>query len=126
MNNPSKLYSVLNNRCPRCHKGHFFKTDHAYDLKNFDKMNADCNHCGESFIQEPGFYFGAMYMSYACYVVLTAIFFGGYALWPTLNMYYVLGTLFTLMFILWPLFFRWGRLGWINVFVSFDAKAAAN
>jgi len=33
-------------------------------------MNATCDHCEASFEPEPGFYFGAMYVSYAFTIAL--------------------------------------------------------
>lgn len=37
-------------------------------------MHAQCPKCGQNFIPEPGFYFGAMYFSYAINVALMTTF----------------------------------------------------
>ena len=78
----SKLYSILNNKCPHCHEGNFWETRNPYDLKRFSKMNNRCPVCNEDFKREPGYYFGATYVSYALtvafgvamYIILSVIF----------------------------------------------------
>lgn len=42
----------------------------AWDLKNFSRMNAHCPACGVALEPEPGFYFGAMFVSYAINVAI--------------------------------------------------------
>jgi uncharacterized protein (DUF983 family) len=118
----SKLYSIFFNKCPRCHEGRFFKTNNPYDLKQFQKMNEHCSHCGESLMREPGFYIGAMYVSYAISVVLTALFFFGFIIGLDLPIYPVLGLLALIIIILMPVSFRLSRLTWINIFVSYKKK----
>lgn len=51
-------------KCPRCQTGNMFKHK-ALNLKGFMDMNETCNHCGLRFEIEPGFFWGAMYVSYA-------------------------------------------------------------
>ena len=56
-----------------------------YPLKDFTKfseMNETCSSCGAPFTPEPGFYFGAMYVSYAFTI---AIFF---AVWFVLRLFF--------------------------------------
>jgi uncharacterized protein (DUF983 family) len=114
----SKLYSILFNKCPRCHEGQFFKTNSWISWRNYDQMNPHCEVCGESFEREPGFYFGAMFMSYALYVALVAVCFFGLVMLLNFNTTYVLASLVLIIVALQPAFFRLGRLLWINVFVS--------
>jgi uncharacterized protein (DUF983 family) len=117
-----KLYSIAHNRCPKCHQGHFFETDNPYNLKKFDRMHAQCSACDESFIPEPGYYYGAMYMSYAISVAVilpTLVVCIGYL---KFNIYYVLGGLIPILLALTPLSFRLARLLWINIFVNYDRE----
>ena len=117
----TKLYSVLKNKCPRCHQGNFFETNDPYDLKNFSRMNARCPLCNEDFQREPGYYFGATYVSYG----LTVGF--GIALFVLFCVVFNFETIpflliFTaLLILLLPLFYRFARLIWINLFVNFKA-----
>lgn len=118
-----RLYSVLFNKCPKCHKGNFFKNNSAYKkLNEFDKMHDHCPVCNESYIRETGFYVGAMYASYG----LTVLY--GLALFALLVVLLKIDILFYLilfsvsLFILLPWIYRKSRLIWINLFVKFDKK----
>jgi hypothetical protein len=44
------------------------------------KMHHTCPRCGQNFMPEPGFYFGAMYFSYAINVAMMFIFGVGFEL----------------------------------------------
>jgi uncharacterized protein (DUF983 family) len=115
----TKLYSILNNKCPQCHKGNFWETGNPYDLKRFSKMNNRCPVCNEDFKREPGYYFGATYVSYG----MTVAF--GIALYIILAGIYNIDTIsFLIIFsallvILMPVFYRSARLVWINFFVPY-------
>ncbi|HCM74790.1 MAG TPA: DUF983 domain-containing protein [Cytophagales bacterium] len=63
--------ALCSGKCPKCRKGDIFKTS-LFDLSGFWKMNNNCTQCGVSFEPEPGFYFGAMFVSYALSVALFA------------------------------------------------------
>jgi uncharacterized protein (DUF983 family) len=120
MKKGSRLYSVFYNKCPKCQEGDFFVSKHAYDLKNFTKMNARCAVCDESFDPEPGFYFGAMYFSYAINVaVMVVVWVVCELLFPDISVWWTV--LFTIItgLVLTPLTFRWSRLAWINLFVKY-------
>jgi len=56
-------------KCPRCQEGDIFKYPFVQVLK-FSAMNTHCSKCGASFTPEPGFYFGALFVSYAFNVAL--------------------------------------------------------
>lgn len=116
----TKLYSILNNKCPHCHKGDFFKTSNPYNLNKFSRMNSRCSLCNEDFQREPGYYFGATYVSYGLTVgfgivlfILLCVIFDVEAI-PFLLIYSAL------LIILLPLFYRYARLIWINFFVNYE------
>lgn len=121
----SKAYSIVTNTCPKCNEGAFFKTNNPYDLKNFDKLNEHCKYCGESFLREPGFYIGAMYVSYALSVAITVIAFVGFVILLNVDIYYVLAGLIPAIVLLLPVLFRTARIIWINIFVKYDPEKAA-
>ena len=87
-------------------------------------MHPQCEVCGESFEREPGFYFGGMYGSYALYTAVIAVVFVSCVVLLGINIFYVLAILVPVLIISQPVFFRWGRLLWINVFVNYDPEAA--
>ena len=45
----TKLYSILNNKCPKCCIGDFYKDKNVYNLKTFVDTPDKCPHCGESY-----------------------------------------------------------------------------
>jgi uncharacterized protein (DUF983 family) len=56
------LVSVLQERCPNCGKGHVFKQN--ISLLQLPVMNESCEKCKYHFDREPGYFLGAMYLSY--------------------------------------------------------------
>lgn len=119
MNKKSKLYSIVHETCPRCHEGKVFKYKSAYQSLSFGKLNDHCSYCGQSFDPEPGFYQGAMYVSYAF----------------SLGLSFTIGLLMTFLFnasiwqvglvllivlvVLLPPLFRISRMVWLNLFVHY-------
>jgi uncharacterized protein (DUF983 family) len=99
-------------------KGNFF-----HPLR-FHKMHKNCQLCGQSFEPEPGFYFGAMFVSYG---VNTALFIGVWVLLTLLVEDYSLTTLLVLLavtvIIFLPLTYRLSRSIWIAIFVRFQRDA---
>ncbi|MFN4144808.1 MAG: DUF983 domain-containing protein [Runella sp.] len=114
----TKLYSILFNKCPRCHEGDFFVSNHAF-TKKFDEMHKVCPVCGERYTPEPGFYFGAAYVSYALNVAFIVTSFiayvGFYGGDPIRLLYFVIPGVILLL----PLFYRLARRIWINFFVKY-------
>ena len=56
------MSSIWNYKCPKCRKGDLFIK--PFDIKNPLNMHDKCSHCGQNFLPEPGYYFGAMFISY--------------------------------------------------------------
>lgn len=54
---------MWNNKCPQCRKGDLYKK--PFQFSNPLDMYEKCAECGLDFNPEPGFYFGAMIISYA-------------------------------------------------------------
>lgn len=68
----SSILALLDLRCPRCHQGQLFSHP-AYHLTRFAHMPENCPVCQQAFEPEPGFYFGAMFVSYAFSVAIFVI-----------------------------------------------------
>ncbi|MDG1260115.1 MAG: DUF983 domain-containing protein [Flavobacteriales bacterium] len=124
-----KMYSILRFKCPKCHEGDLFEEKNAYKFKSLINMPSHCPKCQENYLREPGFYFGAAYVSYgltialfvAVYVALitfNALGWIEYSL--TTHPATLLITLFTLLILLLPLIARLSRSIWINMFVKYD------
>lgn len=54
--------SIWNYKCPRCRKGNLFTK--PFVLSKPLNMNQRCSECNLNFEPEPGYYFGAMFISY--------------------------------------------------------------
>ena len=69
--NLSMVKSILRQRCPRCRAGGIFR----YSIfRGFPKMHDRCPVCDLKFEREPGYFLGAMYVSYALGVMIVALF----------------------------------------------------
>lgn len=122
MKKGTKLYSILNLKCPRCHEGDLFLTKNAYSVSNIDKMPDACPICGEKYWPEPGFYYGAMYVSYALTIALSvAVFVAMIVLWH-FDVAWYLGLNATLIILFFPPIFRFSRAIWFNFFVKYRSK----
>lgn len=118
----TKFYSILNNKCPRCHEGNFFETDNPYNLKKFARMYPHCSVCKEDFKRETGFYFGSAYVSYALTVGFGIVLYLLLCTWLKMETLPFLITFTVLLIILMPVFYRYSRLIWIHLFVRSRVK----
>lgn len=127
----TKLYSIFTFTCPRCQEGKFFENKATY-ASGFTKLNKRCEVCGENFEREPGFYFGAAYVSYALTVAIWV------ALYVALTVFDLIGLMefdffddgflllilgIILLVALLPLLYRLSRAIWINFFVKYREDA---
>src|SRR5680860_733066 len=60
----TKLYSILFNKCPRCHDGDFMKEKNMFKLHKAFQMHEYCSKCGLKYMMEPSFFYVAMYVNY--------------------------------------------------------------
>ncbi|WP_298526239.1 DUF983 domain-containing protein [uncultured Christiangramia sp.] len=56
---------VIKGKCPNCKKADIFETKGNIILFRMPKMNERCEKCNFKFEKETGFFFGAMFVSYA-------------------------------------------------------------
>src|ERR1700753_3123859 len=119
----SKFYSILNNKCPRCHEGSFFETNNPYDLKKFARMNSNCPVCHEDFKRETGFYFGSAYVSYALTVGFGIALYLLLCTWSKMETLPFLIMFTTLLIFLMPICYRYSRIIWIHLFVRSKANS---
>lgn len=50
--------------CPNCSKGKVFEDKGGFFRLKLPKMHKNCAVCGYKFEKEPGYFYGAMYVSY--------------------------------------------------------------
>ena len=63
MKKTSSWYALIHGKCPSCRRGAIF-TGSLYGL-NIQRTNYNCSHCNQRFEIEPGYFYAAMYVSYA-------------------------------------------------------------
>jgi len=120
----SKLQSITRCTCPKCQRGKMFEQGTLYHPKKFSEMNSGCSNCGQSFMPEPGFYFGAMFISYAFNTVLfifTWIFTA--LVMEEISISYMLGIIIGLVVILLPITYRLSRSVWIHIFIKYKGNS---
>jgi uncharacterized protein (DUF983 family) len=101
-------------RCPRCGEGAVFK--HPLLSLHFADMHDACTNCQATYQPEPGFYFGAMFVSYAITVALMVA--SSTVLWlffdASTNAHIVTFIVVTILFS--PFSYRCSRLLWLYWF----------
>lgn len=114
-----RFYSILHWKCPKCHGGDLFSNANPYNLSHLADMPNKCGECGQRFLLEPGFYYGAMYVSYALTVAVSvAVFVAMSVLWHFDVLWYLGLNALTLLLV-FPWIFRTSRAVWLNLFVSY-------
>jgi len=119
----SKINSIVFGLCPKCQSECMYVKRNPYFGKLF-KMHENCSVCGTKYKIEPSFFYGAMYVSYALGVALAiAVFLISKMVFKhelLQSFFAIIGALILLM----PLLIRLSRNIWINMFISFDARAS--
>lgn len=119
------LSALLQGRCPHCREGKMFKQ--GVLSIHFADMHSGCPHCGTTFMPEPGFYIGAMYISYAFNIVLLVAFgVGLYTLTDAPEWVYILSIISaSIVFI--PFSFRYSRILFLHAFggISYNPKSSS-
>jgi uncharacterized protein (DUF983 family) len=100
------VWSLIRQRCPRCHVGRVFRGSIA--------MNDPCPQCGLVFQREEGYFLGAMYVSYGLSVLVIGVFYWTLlTIWPRLGALPVLAAIVILYAPLVPIVFRYSRVIWM-------------
>ena len=121
----TKLYSILNFKCPHCHEGDFFVA-HPYNLKRVGDLHERCSECNGRFTIEPGFYYGAMYVSYAMGSALAvSIWVAFLVLAPDAPLPLIIGVVSVAMIGVGPLFYALSKIIWANMFLNFKGAKEA-
>ncbi|MFK7978897.1 MAG: DUF983 domain-containing protein [Saprospiraceae bacterium] len=119
----NKLYSILNLKCPRCHEGDLFHTS-TWSFQDITGMPDNCPNCQQNYMPEPGFYYGAMFISYIFWGFFCVIFGGTCIMglgWSVNKTTLVLLGISAIFFV-W--LFRTSRAAWFNAVVHYDTKFA--
>lgn len=91
----------------------------------FADMHRNCPCCGQAFEPEPGFYYGAMYVSFAFNVaifIVSLFILSQFVEKITLAM--MIGVVAVVVVGLLPVIFRWSRSLYIHIFVRYEGPCS--
>lgn len=115
----NKAYAIFNFKCPRCMEGNQYPT---FSFPTAFKMEDKCSHCEQTYLPEPGFYYGAMFISYILSgfysLGFVAVCIFGFGL--SANQSFLI-LLFTLI-VMFIYIFRISRSIWLCLMVKYDKK----
>lgn len=116
-------YPILNKKCPRCHEGELYPYS-AVEVSNAFTMHERCPKCNLKYEREPGFWYGAMFVSYILSgfymlsVFAIAFFLFDLNIRNSMIVVILVGALsFTFMF-------RIARSIWLGALVRYDSNKA--
>mgnify|MGYP006939812883 CR=1 FL=1 len=119
----TRLQSILSESCPNCQKGKVFSSKGSIFRFQFPTMKEKCKHCHYTFEKEPGYFFGAMYISYGlCMLECIMLFILTRPFIDTIFDIRVLITTILALLLLSFYNFRLSRIIWMNIFTKSPNK----
>jgi uncharacterized protein (DUF983 family) len=120
---PSQFSAALHAKCPRCRRGDLFANS-MYGFKT-QVMHKECSYCGLRYEREPGYFYVAMFVSYAL-TTLQMIAIGVLTYMITKeddSPWIYMATIFTGIILLSPFNYRYSRvilLYWLTPGLSYS------
>lgn len=111
-----QILDILKCKCPNCGRGNIFSYSGNIFLLKMPGMNERCENCNYKFEKETGFFFGAMFVSYAiaAAVMIALMVVGWYLLeMSPLNVFIAI-VIIIILSSTWN--FRLSRTIWIYMF----------
>jgi len=118
----TKLFSVVNGKCPKCQEGNFFKYGFTFNPSKITKLHDNCSHCNLKYMIEPSFFYGAMYINYGITVAISVAVFVIAKLGFELDLLQSFLMVLAALIVLAPINLRLSRILWINMFVNFKEE----
>lgn len=122
----STFRAALQCKCPKCRKGNMFANS-TYSLRG-QKSFTNCPYCNFQFEIEPGYFYVAMFVSYAMNVAqMVTVAVGTYILTGSESPWLYIVLLLGSAFLLSPFNYRYSRvilLYWLTPNLHFDPKRA--
>ncbi|MDX2001325.1 MAG: DUF983 domain-containing protein [Chitinophagales bacterium] len=111
--------SIFKLKCPQCREGELFNKPGYFVFNGLSDMPKHCPVCALKYEQEPGFFWGAMYVSYGLAVgIALPVFIISFAL-VQLTFWQSMGMVTFVLLLLVPFIFRLSRSIWIHMFVGY-------
>jgi uncharacterized protein (DUF983 family) len=103
----SRWRAILGQLCPRCLQGKVYA--------GLLRMNDRCPVCDHRFEREPGYFLGAMYISYPLSVLLIGLTLWAITwLWPGLRLEWAVLLTVPVLILFVPAIVRWSRILWMH------------
>jgi uncharacterized protein (DUF983 family) len=115
----TKIYSIVNSKCPKCHEGSFFSNGFTFNPKKITAIHKNCPNCNLKYMIEPSFFYGAMYVNYGITVALSILTFLIAKLIFNATLLQSFAAIFSALIIFAPVNLRLSRILWINMFISY-------
>jgi len=113
--NGNLVMNILTEKCPKCGKGHVFETKKSFF--QFPVMKKNCEVCDYRFDREPGYFLGAMYLSYGLAILQGIItFLAFYFLFPSVPVLYVAFVIVGVILLFSMKNFKLSRVMYIHIF----------
>lgn len=120
----SLLYSLATVKCPRCREGSMFSKGTLYTSR-FAEMHKSCPCCGQVFEPEVGYYYGAMYVSFAFNVAIFLVSLFILSLFvEEVTLAMMMGVVAVTVVGFLPVIFRLSRVIWISIFVRYEGPGS--
>ena len=116
----SLVKSVVMLKCPRCREGDLFVKQGLFRYNQMLKMPEKCPVCSQVYEIEPGFWIGALWMSYPIVVAIETPFLFAALLTTNYSPWLFFGLMLLAFVIFFPLMLRLGRSIWIHISVRYD------
>ena len=110
-------------KCPKCRQSKIFTE--PFQFSKPLEMPRACAHCGQRFEPEPGFYYGAMFLSYILsgwLLLLPTLLLVFYFKWSTMA---AISLAIFLAALVYFRLLRGSRSLWLHINVKYDPKASA-
>lgn len=113
----SRLSSLVKSKCPNCEKGSVFASRGNILKFKGPVMNKTCPVCEYKFEREPGYFFGAMFISYALTIAQAmSVYFVIWLLGLNLSVDMIMLIITLVLVILLFPNFRASRIIWMYIF----------
>ena len=102
---------------------------HVFNVSRLTDMHETCDVCGLQYEREPGFFYGAMYVSYAFSVgILLTNVFVLYNFFNDPDIWIYITSVTVTSLLLYPVVFRFSRIIFLHVFggVKFEGEKYAS
>lgn len=112
------LSSIWNYRCPRCRMGDVYVE--PLDVKNPLNMHEKCSCCNLKYQPEPGYFYGAMFISYIWTGFLCLFITGGLMLGFGWSANGAMAMLIFIMAIMYLFVLRVSRIMYLHLDIKYD------